>query len=77
MVVTILSSVPQAERQRILKRTYEGRQEAVLKGIKFGRRRTVDRNAVLNLSRQGPGATEIARQLRIARSTAYKIIREH
>ncbi len=47
MVVTILSAVAQAERRRILERTNEGRQEAKLKGIKFGRRRTVDRNVVL------------------------------
>ncbi|OTC74298.1 hypothetical protein AW085_27660, partial [Escherichia coli] len=40
MVVTILSAVAQAERRRILERTNEGRQEAKLKGIKFGRRRT-------------------------------------
>lgn len=39
MVVTILSAVAQAERRRILERTNEGRQEAKLKGIKFGRRR--------------------------------------
>lgn len=35
MVVTILSAVAQAERQRILERTNEGRQEARMKGIKW------------------------------------------
>lgn len=74
MVVTILSAVAQAERQRILERTNEGRQEAKIKGIKFGRKRTVDRNVVLALHANGSGATEIARQLSIARSTDYKII---
>ncbi|CAK6466043.1 TPA: recombinase family protein [Klebsiella variicola subsp. variicola] len=74
MVVTILSAVAQAERQRILERTNEGRQEAKIKGIKFGRKRTVDRNVVLALHANGSGATEIARQLSIARSTVYKII---
>ncbi len=73
MVVTILSAVAQAERRRILERTNEGRQEAKLKGIKFGRRRTVDRNVVLTLHQKGTGATEIAHQLSIARSTVYKI----
>ncbi|HGU7029655.1 TPA: recombinase family protein, partial [Escherichia coli] len=72
MVVTILSAVAQAERRRILERTNEGRQEAKLKGIKFGRRRTVDRNVVLT----GTGATEIAHQLSIARSTVYKILED-
>jgi len=74
MVVIILSAVAQAERRRILERTNEGRQEAKLKGIRFGRRRTVDRNRVTALHREGAGATEIARQLSIARSTVYKII---
>jgi DNA invertase Pin-like site-specific DNA recombinase len=46
MVVTILSAVAQAERRRILERTNEGRQEARLKGIRFGRR-IIDRNSVL------------------------------
>jgi DNA invertase Pin-like site-specific DNA recombinase len=36
MVVTILSAVAQAERQRILERTNEGRIEAKPKGVKFG-----------------------------------------
>ncbi|EKB2479540.1 recombinase family protein, partial [Salmonella enterica] len=71
MVVTILSAVAQAERRRILERTNEGRQEAKLKGIKFGRRRTVDRNVVLTLHQKGTGATEIAHQLSIARSTGH------
>ncbi len=75
MVVTILSAVAQAERRRILERTNEGRQEAKLKGIKFGRRRTVDRNVVLTLHQKGTGATEIAHQLSIARSTVYKILK--
>ncbi|TFT73301.1 recombinase family protein, partial [Proteus mirabilis] len=41
-----LSAVAQAERRRILERTNEGRQEAKLKGIKFGRRRTVAKLAM-------------------------------
>ncbi|MDW2965385.1 recombinase family protein [Escherichia coli] len=76
MVVTILSAVAQAERRRILERTNEGRQEAKLKGIKFGRRRTVDSNVVLTLHQKGTGATEIAHQLSIARSTVYKILED-
>ncbi|WP_129558412.1 recombinase family protein [Pseudomonas aeruginosa] len=76
MVVTILLAVAQAERKRILERTNEGRQEAKSKGIRFGRRRTIDRNSVLVLHKNGTGATNIARQLNIARSTVYKIIEE-
>lgn len=76
MVVTILSAVSQAERQRILERTNEGRQEAKLKGIRFGRKRVVDRRKVLELYIEGMGATEISRQVSVARSTVYKILSE-
>lgn len=76
MVVTILSAVAEAERRRILERTNEGRQEAKLKGIRFGRRRTIDRNAELALRQEGNGATAIARELSIARSTVYKILED-
>jgi DNA invertase Pin-like site-specific DNA recombinase len=75
MVVTILSAVAQAERQRILERTNEGRLEAKSKGVKFGRKPTVDRAKVKALYEQGVGATEIARQLKIGRSTVYKALK--
>ena len=74
MVVTILSAVAQAERQWILERTNEGRLEAKAKGVKFGRKRTVDRQKVLRLREEGMGASDIAKQLSIGRSTVYKII---
>lgn len=74
MVVTILSAVAQAERQRILERTNEGRLEAKEKGIKFGRKRTVNREQVQTLHNQGIGATEISRKMNVARSTVYKIL---
>ncbi|WP_024768440.1 recombinase family protein [Aquimarina macrocephali] len=76
MVVTILSAVAQAECQRILERTNEGRIEAKAKGVKFGRKRSVSRKKVLELKANNVGASEIARQLRIGRSTVYKILNE-
>lgn len=74
MVVTILSAVAQAERQRILERTNEGRLEAKAKGVKFGRKPTVDKTRVRSLYEQGNGASEIARQMKIGRSTVYKVL---
>jgi DNA invertase Pin-like site-specific DNA recombinase len=74
MVVTILSAVAQAERQRILERTNEGRIEARAKGIKFGRKRTIDRKKLLALHEEGIGATKIAQQMGIGRSTVYKLL---
>jgi DNA invertase Pin-like site-specific DNA recombinase len=67
-------SVAQAERQRILERTNEGRLEAKAKGIKFGRKPTANKAKVRTLPEQGLGATEIARQLKIGRSTVYKVL---
>ncbi|HFD6666146.1 recombinase [Morganella sp. HMSC11D09] len=74
MIVTILSAVAQAERTRILERTNEGRLEAKSKGIKFGRKRKIDRNKIKVMHDKGIGATEIAKHMGIARSTVYKII---
>lgn len=74
MVVTILSAVAQAERQRIIERTNEGRIEAKAKGVQFGRKPTIDRKKVRSLWKQGVGATDIARQMKIGRSTVYKIL---
>ena len=76
MVVTILSAVAQAERQRILERTNEGRVEAMSNGVKFGRKRSINRKKVLAMKAQRVGATEIAKQLAIGRSTVYKILKE-
>ncbi len=76
MVVTILSAIAETERQRILERTNEGRLEAKAKGIKFGRKRKIDRKKIISLYDTGIGATKIASQERIARSTIYKLLRE-
>lgn len=74
MVVTILSAVAQAERQRILERTNEGRLEARTRGVKFGRKQSIDYEKVYQLHATGKGATEISSQLGIGRSTVYKIL---
>ncbi len=77
MVVTILSAVAQAERERILERTNEGRLEAQSRGVKFGRRRSIDRGKVNELRNKGMGASEIANQLGIGRSTVYKLLKSN
>lgn len=76
MVVTILSAVAQSERHRILERTNEGRMEAKLKGIIFGRKRKIDRKKVHDLKSSGDSASSIARQLNIGRSTVYKLLKD-
>ena len=64
----------QAERERILERTNEGRLEAKARGVRFGRKPHIDNDRIRTLHGEGLGATEIARQLRIGRSTVYKIL---
>jgi DNA invertase Pin-like site-specific DNA recombinase len=76
MVVTILSAVAQAERQRILERTNEGRLDAKSRGVKFGRKRSVDRDKLMVLKQQGFEASEIAKKMGIGRSTVYKLLSE-
>ena len=73
-MITILSAVAQAERQRILERTNEGRVEAKAKGVKFGRKPSVNRDRITEMVKQGIGATQISKELSIGRSTVYKIL---
>ena len=74
LLITILSAVAQSERERILERTKEGRLDAMARGVKFGRKPFVPRDKVRALRAEGMGATEIARQLGIGRSTVYKVL---
>ena len=76
MVITILSAVAEAERQRILERTNEGRLEAKNKGIKFGRKRSVNRNKLLKLKAEGIKGTALAKEMKISRAAVYKILKE-
>ena len=73
MVVTILAAVAQAERARILERTNEGRAEAQTRGVRFGRKPTIDREQFKRLHESGMGAAAIAREMGIGRSTVYKL----
>lgn len=77
LVMTILSAVATADRLRILERTNEGRIEAMEKGIQFGAKRSIDRERVLSLHRDGKGVSYIAKELGIkSRSSVYRILKE-
>lgn len=73
MVITILSAVAQAERERIMERTNEGRDAAQAKGVKFGRKASIDRAQFVELINAGMGPTEIAKKMGISRSAVYKL----
>ena len=77
MVITILSAVAESERLRILERTNEGRLEAKLKGIKFGRRRRINRKKLIDrFKHDGVKGVALAREMGISRAAVYKILRE-
>ncbi|MEP9790917.1 helix-turn-helix domain-containing protein, partial [Klebsiella sp. CB_Kp198] len=42
----------------------------------FGRKRKINRGAILNMWKQGLGASHISKTMNIARSTVYKVINE-
>lgn len=73
MIVTILAAVAQAERSRILERTQEGRLEAMAKGVKMGRKPSINRDEVIRRLSAGEGVTKIAKEMGISRSTVNKI----
>lgn len=73
MIITILVAVAQAERSRILERTNEGRRDAIARGVKMGRKPSIDREEVIRRLKVGEGPTKIAREMGIGRSTVNKI----
>lgn len=48
----------------------------MVNGVTFGRKRSVDRKRLLQMSDDGVGATEISKTLGIRRATVYKILNE-
>ncbi len=77
MVVTILAAVAQAERERILERTNEGRRAAIGRGVKMGRKPSITektRNQVAALASEGLPKTDIAKKVGISRQSVYLIL---
>jgi DNA invertase Pin-like site-specific DNA recombinase len=78
LILTILSAVATAHRSRILESTNEGRMEALANGVQFGAKRSINRERVLELHREGKGATAIAKELNIkSRSSVYRVLKEN
>ncbi len=76
MVVTILVAVAEAERSRMLERTNEGRLEAKNRGVRFGRKRSINRDQLKVLFESGARPKKIMEELGIGRSTIYKLANE-
>jgi DNA invertase Pin-like site-specific DNA recombinase len=76
LILNVLGSVAQFERAIMLERQREGIAKAKSEGRYRGRKPTAQEKTaeVLALHRQGLGATDIARQLKIGRSSVYRAI---
>jgi DNA invertase Pin-like site-specific DNA recombinase len=74
IILTTLSMVAEMEVQFIRERQRAGIEAAKAKGIYKGGKRSIDRDAVCKLHKEGVGATEIARRLGIGRASVYKVL---
>lgn len=59
IVDTVLSAVAQAERQRILEQTNEGRIDVKAKGVKLGRKPSIDQKEVLEFYEKRTGQLQL------------------
>jgi len=80
MVITILSAVAQAERERILERTNEGRRAAMRRGVRMGRKPRIteeEKKQIRSAVHDGYlSKTLIAKQFGISRQKLYTIMNE-
>ena len=76
LILNVLGSVAQFERAIMLERQREGIAKAKSEGKYRGRKPTAQEKTaeVLALHKQGLGATDIAKQLKIGRSSVYRAI---
>jgi DNA invertase Pin-like site-specific DNA recombinase len=76
LMLNVLGSVAQFEREIMLERQREGIAKAKSEGKYKGRKPTAKEKAaeVLALHKQGVGASDIAKQLKIGRSSVYRAI---
>jgi len=74
IILTTLSMVAEMELTFIKERQRAGIAAAKAKGIYKGRKRSIDRQTLYQLCKEGIGATEIARRLGISRASVYKVL---
>ena len=79
LLVSIVGSIAQFEREIMLQRQREGITAARAAGKYKGRQPTARSKSdeVISLYNQGMGAAEIAKQLNISRASTYRIIASH
>ncbi|MCP9270335.1 recombinase family protein [Xenorhabdus sp. XENO-1] len=75
MVIQILAAVAEAERERILERTNDGRTAAMAAGVKFGRKLHADTSSVQGMIRQGQTFKTVSEKIAISRATYFRLKR--
>ena len=75
MVIQILAAVSEAERERILERTNEGRLAARLSGVKFGRKPHKNTEQAKHLICQDVPSKEVMARTGISRATYFRLKR--
>ncbi|MDE8559361.1 recombinase family protein [Pantoea vagans] len=76
MVIQILAAVAEAERERILERTNDGRVAALAAGVTFGRKIHSRTPAALMLIRQGETMGTVTDRTGISRATYFRLKRK-
>lgn len=71
----LMGAFAEFERSIIRKRQAEGIAKAKAKGIYKGRKPTIDTSSILNMRRDGIGASQIARELNISRVSVYRALK--
>lgn len=66
LIIQIITAIAEAERTRILERTEEGRQVAKLNGVKFGRKRKSNYQALIAEKEKGLSNKEIAEKFNVS-----------
>lgn len=73
MVIQILAAVAEAERERILERTNEGRLAAKASGVKFGRKPHKSSEKAKSLIIKGLSTKEVIERTGISRATYFRL----
>lgn len=76
MIIQILAAVAEAERERILERTNDGRIAALAAGVKFGRKSHPRTPAALTLILQGEALSSVTEKTGISRATYFRLKRK-
>ncbi|WP_249356950.1 recombinase family protein, partial [Klebsiella pneumoniae] len=76
MVIQILAAVAEAERERILERTNDGRKTAMIKGVKFGRKPHKKAELANELINKDVQVKEVMEKTGISRATYFRLKRK-